>query len=241
MYTYIECHKDLTEYFRLWNVEDNEPNSCTSSISLEAEKVFTEDIASLTEIQVNFLKGVLDSIDVFSEYKLYIITYYGVSSPVSSVARYKKLWKRIDGKIDLSGLEKSKEIEISVAKGSIFCGLLQLNENNIEKAIKIVNELDGMCVLVASKSEMMAESEIVRVFHNVLLCDYNKDLLPEVYKIDYRRLCLDLCEHLGLVVRLGNAAEEVSFAIFLNEILYEEVIGKVDFKEFMDLQIRNDN
>jgi hypothetical protein len=229
----IEYHEDSTKYFAFWNNGKNYINPQISSISIEAEEIFQKDETNLIKKQANFLSKLLYSIDNSSEYKLYIMMYYGISAPVSSVSRYKKLWKRFEGQIDFSGLVKSKEIEFQVANGSVFCGLLQFDKNNVEKAIKIINQFSGMYTIIVSKFDLMGESEIIRLFNEALLNDFNKDLQPEVYEINYKRLCIELCRDNSILVRVGDAAEEVSFGVFLGQTLYKNIIGKLDFKELM--------
>ena len=114
-----------------------------------------------------------------------------------------------------------------------FCGLLQFDKNNVEKAIKIINQFSGIYTIIVSKFDLMGESEIIRLFNEALLNDFNKDLQPEVYKINYKRLCIELCKDNGILVRVGDAAEEVSFGAFLGQTLYRNIIGKLDFKELM--------
>ncbi|CAM2877370.1 hypothetical protein HAHI6034_01150 [Hathewaya histolytica] len=230
---WTEYYEDSTKYFAFWNTEKNGFNPQISSISIEAEMVFEEDEAGLIKEQASFFSKLLDTINSLWEYKLYIIMYCGISDPISSISRYKKLWKKVEVRSDFSGFVKSKEVEFQVDTGSIFCGLLQFDKDNIEKAVEIVNQFDGISTIIASRVDLMGESEIIRVFNEALLNDFNKNLQPEVYKINYRRLCMELCKDYGIVVRVGNAAEEVSFGVFLEKILYKNVIEKVDFKEFM--------
>ena len=67
-----------------------------------------------------------------------------------------------------------------------------------------------------------------------LLSEDNENLPPEIYKIDYKQLCPYLCSKNDIVIRLGNACEEVSLALFFNKEFFKCFHKKVSFDKMTD-------
>lgn len=218
MNIWTEYHKSSTEHFGFWKPDDRFKYEYIKSISIEAEKIFQdEDEESLIFHQKNFIKRVFNTNEYLSNYKLYMLLFNGVSAPVKSIERYKKLWKRLEKNHDFSELIKGEEVEILVEKGSIFCSVAEFNIEEATVVLKIMNKMSSICAIIITKTDLMNEGEIENLFKTALLSDANNHLVPEVYKIDFRQLCLSLCTKGDIVVRLGDASEETSLAMFFDE------------------------
>lgn len=230
MYITTEFHEDSSKHFGFWSDEYKDVNLDISSLSVEAEKVFSNDEAFLIDIQTRFLRKIFKN---FPKYKMYILIYRGVSNPVSVVERYKKLWKKLNTQFDFNELIKGEEIEIEVDKGILFCSIAQFDIDNIDIVVKFMNAMSEMCAVIATKSDLMSKEKTSKIINIAIVNNYNRDLLPEVYKVNYEQLCLKLCKNNDFVIRLGNAGEEVSLAVFLNRDLYKNVLLKVNFDEIL--------
>lgn len=218
MNIWTEYHKNSTEHFGFWQLGDRFKHEHFKSISIEAEKIFEdEDEESLILYQKDFIKNAFNTNEYFSRYKLYMLLFNGVSAPVKPIERYKKLWKRLEKSHDFDGLKKGKEVEILVENGSIFCSIAEFSIEETNVALKIMNKMSSMCAIIITMTDLMSEGEIENLFKTALLSDINNHLAPEVYKIDFRQLCLSLCTKGDIVVRLGNACEETSLAMFFDE------------------------
>lgn len=77
------------------------------------------------------------------QYNIYIIVNERVLDAHSKVEHYKKCWKKIASKFDISKLELGQEVGYEYGENFIYAGIARTSLSNMVDILKIVNAKPG--------------------------------------------------------------------------------------------------
>lgn len=217
-----EIEKDVFSYFQWFDKDEAServgkiPN--LSVFSVNASELYdSSDRTNFKNLCTSEIRKVFINQRLSEEYKLYLFVSVEVIDRNSRIEKYRKVWKLLQTKWQLSGLNKGPEIEVHVDEKIFFTSIADFRLENLSMVLEIVSSNPKRYAIIASKKEnLLSEKSIKNIFG--IAFNNNRGYMDE---IDYYNLAIHLCPEDDMIFRWGDSSEEAEIAMIFNSDIFK--------------------
>lgn len=157
---------------------------------------------------------------LFGAYKAWLFIADSSWQPQSVIVKHKRIWKKLEEKWRLIGINPFAEIENISSEGIRYAGLAELNDDGFGLAFQLMREYSS-AVILSQRTELGSKAGAEEIFGASFPL---KKGLP-IGEIDWLRLVLSLCPLGDVVIKVGGSFGEraVSVDFFMGVKTLEKI------------------
>ncbi|GFI37508.1 hypothetical protein AALA13_17995 [Lachnospiraceae bacterium 50-23] len=156
------------------------------------------------------LSNILKPLD--TDYNLYLMVNKILINKKSKLENYKKVWKYIEEKCDVSEFIYGDEVKIEFHEKEYYSSVAKMKIKDIEKALRIVClNPDRNFVLISKYDRYLSSEEVQKLFHEAFDSISNK-----VIRVDYYKLALEIPKEDEMFIRWLDFGDEMEIGLVYN-------------------------
>lgn len=207
MKTWTEYSASIEDYYEWVSRSNNKVIKKMGVLSFNCSGI---DASNIDEFYQYCRKELYRTLKYPEKYNIYIIVNERIINGNSKVEHYKKCWKKVASKFDISKFELANEIGYEYGEHFFYAGIAKTSIANIIDVMKIANGKPNKCILFVSKGEYLKKSYMDSKFiESYIAYDQYGD-------IDYTKCFAQCSLNHDLGIRYGKDSTGAELAVIFN-------------------------
>ena len=207
MKTWTEYSASIADYYEWVSRSNNKILQKMSVLSFNGSGIAASNI---DEFYKYCCKELYRTLKHPEQYNIYIIVNEKVINANSKVEHYKKCWKKVASKFDVSQFELGQEVGYEYGGHFFYAGIAKTSITNLVDILRIVNAKPNKCVLLASKEDYLEKSYMENEFIESYIA------YDQYGNIDYSKCFIQCGFNHDLGIRYGKDSTGAELAVIFN-------------------------
>lgn len=210
-----EYCEDLFSYFEYLNDERNDYDKIIPAMHVYS--INSKFIQNIEEKMIFLHKSAEEITKIYlnqcnDNQKIYLLVVQKIDNPNSQVEKYFKIWNKMKKSFEIKDFILGQEIVFEDDSECFYFGIAEVPINSLELAFEIVDSnVENMTIVICKSIDINNTNSIYDIMNNVV----------KKGKINYFKVCINLCKNQCIVIRYGTSFEESEFALIYDPNIFD--------------------